>query len=98
MQSITSASKKDKSPVRNALSMERVPGQGMRLRKDQRDTTIISQSLNAEPFYRRAMKRLNWNQVPQNDLKTNFHIRFNVADLEGSSKDLQARHFYNHFP
>lgn len=70
-------------------------------RKDMRDTMIVAQSLNAEPFYRRAMKKLGWNQIPQQpggDSKFNFHIRFNVSDLEGSSKDLKPHQFYNHFP
>ena len=35
--------------------------------------------------------------MPQSD-KQNFHVRFNIGDLEGAAKDLQPRHFYNHFP
>ena len=102
MQSITSGTKaRERSPVKQATSLERVPG-GVGLgglRKDLKDSTIIAQSLNAEPFYRRAIKKLNWSQIPQQDQsKAHFHIRFNVGDLEGSSKDLQPKHFYNHFP
>ena len=103
MQSITSGTKpRDRSPLRQANSVERVPGGlglGGGLRKDNKSTAIIAQSYNAEPFYRRAMKKLNWSQIPQDDhSKANFHIRFNIGDLEGSSKDLQPKHFYNHFP
>ena len=37
--------------------------------------------------------------MPQTDqLKANFHIRFNVDDLQGAYKGLQPNHFYNHFP
>ena len=61
MQSITSGTKvRDRSPIRQATSLERIPGPGG-LRKDLRDTVIIAQSYNAEPFYRRAMKKLSWN-------------------------------------
>lgn len=71
MQSITSGTKpRDRSPLRQASSVERVPGGlglGGGLRKDNKSTAIIAQSYNAEPFYRRAMKKLNWSQIPQED-------------------------------
>ena len=61
--------------------------------------TITCQSWNAEPYYRRAAKKLGWIQVPQNkDAKRNFQIRFNIGDLEGAANDLKPNQFYNHFP
>ena len=69
MKSITNKKDKnrDKSPIRG-VSLERVPFQvqttGVRLQKDFRDTSIVAQSQNAEPYYRRAIKRLGWKEMP----------------------------------
>ena len=60
---------------------------------------IICQSWDAEPYYRRAAKRLGWQQVPQQkDPRQPFHIRFNVSDLEGAGTDVKPNQIYNHFP
>ena len=46
------------------ISIDRsAPGAGGGIRKEQRDGIIIAQSLNAEPFYRRAIRRLGWKEA-----------------------------------
>ena len=56
-----------KSPLRGT-SIDR-SGQDYRAaRREMRDATIIAQSLNAEPFYRRAIKRLGWREISQNEI------------------------------
>ena len=48
------------------------PAQNMRVTR-QYEGTITCQSWNAEPYYRRAAKKLGWVQIPQQkDSKRNF--------------------------
>ena len=92
-----------RSPLRGSSIERNIQNSGTVQRlthKEHQFTSILAQSLNAEPFYRRAIRKLGWKEVSQNEavFKSGFHIRLTISDLEGSSKDLQARHFYNHFP
>ena len=57
-----SARNLSKSPMRGTSIDRSAPGVD-RIRKEMRDAFIIAQSLNAEPFYRRAIRRLGWKEV-----------------------------------
>ena len=53
----------NKSPTRNSQMITTV----RQWNKEQKDATILAQSLNAEPFYRRAVRRLGWKEVAQSE-------------------------------
>ena len=79
---------RDKSPNRQ-LSLERPAAQGAQgggFKKDLRDYQIVAQSYNAEPYYRRAMKRLGWKQVAAtgDPIQARFHVRFDIEDLQNA--------------
>jgi hypothetical protein len=94
----------DKSPMR--ATIQRTAAIGMNPAASietgyQGPTTIYCQSTGSEGFLRRAVKKMGWSEVPPsvNMFKeSNFHIRFSISDLEGTTDDLRKNHFYNHHP
>ena len=104
-----SVTRVDKNPMNTTLSKlgsptksesnERVLMLQNKLASRIQDSKILCQGMTAEPFYRRAMKRLGWSLVEQKKgEQIKFHVRLNVEDLDGACNDMKPHQFYNHFP
>lgn len=95
-----SVTRVDKNPMNTTLSKlgsptksdggERVLHLQNKLTTKIQDSKILCQGMTAEPFYRRAMKRLGWSLVEQRKGEIfKFHVRLNVEDLDGACNDMK---------
>lgn len=62
--------------------------------KEEKGTKIICQTISVQPFMRRAVQKMDW-QESLFEKDTRFHIKFDVADIDVKVKPNQI---YNHFP
>eukprot|EP00347_Sterkiella_histriomuscorum_P013320 403365167 len=69
--------------------------QSIMANKKQKLDSIICLAVSVEPYLKRNMQKLGWLETTN---PTQFHIRFDITDKEGSQNKLRNSQWYNHFP